>query len=78
MQYKELNNGVRMPMLGYGVYQTPVEETERCVADALEVGYRLSSTAQCDGNERASEQPSTQAASTVATSSSPVKSGCPT
>ena len=51
MQYKELNNGVRMPMLGYGVYQTPVEETERCVAEALEVGYRLIDTAQVYGNE---------------------------
>ena len=51
MQYKELNNGVRMPMLGYGVYQTSVEETERCVAEALEVGYRLIDTAQVYGNE---------------------------
>lgn len=46
MEYKILNNGVRMPMLGLGVYQTPPADTERCVADALEVGYRLIDTAQ--------------------------------
>ena len=33
MEYVELNNGVKMPMLGYGVYQTPPEETERCVLE---------------------------------------------
>ena len=41
MEYVTLNNGVKMPMLGYGVFQTPPEETERCVKEALEVGYRL-------------------------------------
>lgn len=51
MMYKILNNGVKMPMLGYGVYQTPPEDTERCVAEALEVGYRLIDTAQAYGNE---------------------------
>lgn len=51
MLYKELNNGVKMPMLGFGVFQTPPEETERCVADALEAGYRLIDTAQAYGNE---------------------------
>lgn len=51
MEYKVLNNGVRMPMLGYGVFQTPPEETERCVREALEVGYRLIDTAQAYGNE---------------------------
>jgi hypothetical protein len=35
-----LNNGVRIPMLGFGVYQIPPGETERAVTDALEVGYR--------------------------------------
>ena len=40
-----------MPMLGFGVYQTPPEDTERCVAEALEVGYRLIDTAQAYGNE---------------------------
>lgn len=51
LQYKELNNGVRMPMFGYGVYQTAPEETERCVSEALEIGYRLIDTAQVYGNE---------------------------
>ena len=46
-----LNNGVEMPMLGYGVFQTPPDETERCVREALEVGYRLIDTAQAYGNE---------------------------
>lgn len=51
MEFKTLNNGIKMPMLGYGVYQTPPEETEACVAEALEVGYRLIDTAQAYGNE---------------------------
>lgn len=51
MEYVTLNNGVKMPMLGYGVYQTPVEDTERCVLDAIEVGYRSIDTAQAYGNE---------------------------
>lgn len=51
MKYKTLNNGVEMPMLGFGVFQTPPEETERCVSEALEVGYRLIDTAQAYSNE---------------------------
>ncbi len=51
MEYVTLNNGVKMPQLGYGVYQTPVEDTERCVADAIKVGYRSFDTAQAYGNE---------------------------
>ena len=51
MEYVELNNGVKMPLLGYGVYQTPPEETERCVLDAVSVGYRSIDTAQAYGNE---------------------------
>lgn len=51
MLYKTLNNGVKMPMLGYGVFQTPPEETKRCVLEALEVGYRLIDTAQAYNNE---------------------------
>ena len=46
-----LANGVEMPVLGYGVFQTPPEETERCVREALEVGYRLIDTAQSYANE---------------------------
>ncbi len=51
MEYKVLNNGVKMPMLGFGVYQTPPEDTERCVTEALAAGYRLIDTAQAYGNE---------------------------
>lgn len=51
MEYVTLNNRVKMPILGYGVYQTPPEETERCVLEAIEVGYRSIDTAQAYGNE---------------------------
>lgn len=51
MKYKTLNNGIKMPMLGYGVFQTPPEQTEECVSQALEVGYRLIDTAQAYDNE---------------------------
>lgn len=47
-----LNNGVEMPMIGFGTYQMPPSITERCVSDALTVGYRHIDTAQCYGNER--------------------------
>lgn len=51
MEYVTLNNSVKMPKLGYGVYQTPPEETERCVLEAIETGYRSIDTAQAYGNE---------------------------
>lgn len=51
MEFATLNNGVKMPMLGYGVYQVDAAETRRCVRDALSVGYRLIDTAQAYGNE---------------------------
>lgn len=51
MEYVTLNNGVKMPRLGYGVYQTPPEETERCVLEAIKNGYRSIDTAQAYGNE---------------------------
>lgn len=51
MEYVTLNNGVKMPMLGYGVYQTPPEQTEECVLDAIRVGYRSIDTAQAYRNE---------------------------
>lgn len=51
MEYTTLNNGIKMPMLGYGVYQVSNEECERCVLDAIEVGYRSIDTAQAYGNE---------------------------
>jgi diketogulonate reductase-like aldo/keto reductase len=46
-----LNSGVRMPQLGFGVYKTPPEETERAVATAIEAGYRSIDTAKLYGNE---------------------------
>lgn len=51
MEYVTLNNGVKMPILGYGVYQTPPEETESCVLEAIKTGYRSIDTAQAYGNE---------------------------
>jgi diketogulonate reductase-like aldo/keto reductase len=54
MEYVKLNNDIKMPILGYGVFQIPdQEECERCVLDAIEVGYRLIDTAQAYGNEEA-------------------------
>lgn len=46
-----LNNGVIMPQIGYGVYQVSPAECERCVSDALRVGYRMIDTAQAYHNE---------------------------
>lgn len=51
MDFVTLNNGVKMPKLGYGVYQTPPEDTERCVLEATKIGYRSIDTAQAYGNE---------------------------
>lgn len=51
MEYVTLSNGVKMPILGYGVYQVTKEECERCVLDALSVGYRSLDTAQSYFNE---------------------------
>ncbi len=51
MEYITLSNGVKMPQLGYGVYQVTKDECERCVLDALEVGYRSIDTAQSYFNE---------------------------
>jgi diketogulonate reductase-like aldo/keto reductase len=51
MQNIRLYNGVEMPILGYGVFQVPPQEAERCVSDALSVGYRLIDTAQAYFNE---------------------------
>lgn len=53
MEYVTLNNGIKMPMLGYGVYQVSSDECERCVLDAIDVGYRSVDTAQAYGNEEA-------------------------
>jgi 2,5-diketo-D-gluconate reductase A len=51
MEYVTLSNGVKMPMLGYGVYQVTKDECERCVLDALKAGYRAIDTAQSYFNE---------------------------
>jgi 2,5-diketo-D-gluconate reductase A len=53
MQTVTLNNGVEMPILGFGVYQIPPEQTEQAVTDALAAGYRLLDTAAAYGNEEA-------------------------
>ncbi|MFJ6214877.1 aldo/keto reductase [Streptomyces sp. NPDC092296] len=53
MQHVTLNNGVRMPILGFGVYQIPADKTEQAVSDALAAGYRLLDTAAAYGNEEA-------------------------
>ena len=51
MEYATLSNGIKMPMLGYGVYQIPEADTERCVLDAISCGYRSIDTAQAYHNE---------------------------
>lgn len=51
MKYVTLMNGVKMPILGYGVFQVSKEDCEQCVADALSVGYRAIDTAQSYFNE---------------------------
>jgi diketogulonate reductase-like aldo/keto reductase len=54
MEIVTLNNGVKMPILGFGVFQvTDLSECERSVIDAIETGYRLLDTAASYGNERA-------------------------
>ena len=51
MEYVKLNNGIEMPILGFGVYQIPKEETKKCVLDAIKVGFRAIDTAQSYFNE---------------------------
>lgn len=51
MQYVTLSNGIKIPQLGFGVYQISKEDCERCVLDALKVGYRHFDTAQAYANE---------------------------
>ena len=52
MEYVTLSNGVKMPQLGYGVYQVSPSECEQCVLNAINVGYRLIDTAQAYYNEQ--------------------------
>lgn len=56
MKYVTLTNGIKMPIIGYGVYQVSKDECERCVLDALEVGYRLIDTAQAYFNKEEEEK----------------------
>ena len=51
MEYVKLNNGVKMPILGFGVYQIPASDTKRCILDAIKVGFRSIDTAQSYFNE---------------------------
>ncbi len=51
MEYIKLNNGVKMPIVGFGVFEIPKELTAQCVYDAIECGYRLIDTAQAYYNE---------------------------
>lgn len=51
MEYVTLNNGVKRPILAYWVYQTPPADTEKCVLEAIQTGYRSIDTAQAYGNE---------------------------
>lgn len=54
MEYREFYNGVKIPMLGFGVFQIPdYEQAEKSVSSALKAGYRLIDTAQAYGNEKA-------------------------
>ena len=53
MEFVTLSNGVEMPILGFGVYQIPPDDTEQAVSDALEAGYRLIDTAEAYRNEQA-------------------------
>ena len=54
MEYVTLNNGVKMPVMGYGVWRIDdMEECEKCVLQALESGYRYIDTAVAYGNENA-------------------------
>lgn len=51
METIELEDGIEMPLMGFGTYQMPPRITERCVSEALSAGYRAVDTAQCYGNE---------------------------
>lgn len=51
MKIVTLNNGIEMPIVGFGVFEIPAEQTAQCVFDAISVGYRLIDTAQAYYNE---------------------------
>ena len=72
-----LNNGVQMPVLGFGVYAVPAQETERVVTDALAASYRHIDTAAYE-NEAAVGRASAPATSLGPSCSSPRSCGSPT
>ena len=74
----ELNNGVTIPQLGFGVFLVPPGETEAAVATALSTGYRHIDTASSTRTRARSARPSRRAASRATRSSSPPRSGTPT
>ena len=51
METVRLNNGIEMPLLGYGLFKVDPKESERCTRDALSLGYRMIDTAQFYANE---------------------------
>jgi len=51
MEYKTLNNGIHMPMLGFGTFLNNGDDCRRSVREAIETGYRLIDTAEAYGNE---------------------------
>lgn len=53
MEYTILNNGIKMPMLGFGTFQSAGKECENSVCTAIKAGYRLIDTAEAYGNEKA-------------------------
>jgi hypothetical protein len=78
MQTVTLNDGVKMPIVGFGVFQIPEDQTQATVEAALKAGYRHLDTAASYGNEDAVGGPSPPAASRARTSSSPPSSGSST
>jgi aryl-alcohol dehydrogenase-like predicted oxidoreductase len=70
-----LNNGVQMPILGFGVFQIPEDQTQQAVEDALEAGYRLLDTAAAYENERAVGRAIAASASRAKNCSSPRNCG---
>jgi aryl-alcohol dehydrogenase-like predicted oxidoreductase len=73
-----LNNGVRMPILGFGVYQIPAEQTEQAVTDALAAGYRSIDTAAAYVNEEAVGRALKNSGILGTSCSSPPSCGSPT
>jgi Aldo/keto reductase family len=78
MRTVTLNNGVAMPIIGFGVFQIPEDQTQAAVEAALEAGYRLLDTAASYDNEQAVGAAIAARASGARTSSSPPNSGSST